>query len=49
MIDHDQARKFWTSWLQTAVKNQDNRQGLADDALCRDLDVPVATPTPTAS
>ncbi len=35
--------------LQTAAKGQDNRQGLADDALSRDLGVPVVTPTPTAS
>jgi len=35
--------------LQTAAKDQDNRQGLADDALSRDLGVPVVTPTPTAS
>jgi hypothetical protein len=35
--------------LQTAAKAQDNQQGLADDALSRDLGVPVVTPTPTAS
>jgi hypothetical protein len=35
--------------LQTAAKDQDNRQGLVDDALSRDLGIPVVTPTPTAS
>jgi hypothetical protein len=35
--------------LQTAAKAQDNQQGDADDALSRDLGVPVVTPTPTAS
>ena len=35
--------------LQTAAKAQDNQQGDADDALSRDLGVPVVTPTPTPS
>ena len=35
--------------LQTAAKEQDGRQGVADDALSRDLGVPVVTPSPTAS
>jgi len=35
--------------LETAAKEQDARQGVADDALSRDLGVPVVTPSPTAS
>ena len=33
--------------LQTAAKEQDNRQGAADDILSRDLGVPAATPAPS--
>jgi hypothetical protein len=35
--------------LETAAKAQDAQQGVADDALSRELGVPVTTPTPTAS
>jgi hypothetical protein len=35
--------------LETAAKEQDARQGVADDALSRDLGVPVVTPTATPS
>jgi hypothetical protein len=35
--------------LETAAKAQDAQQGNADDALSRDLGVPVTTPTATAS
>jgi hypothetical protein len=35
--------------LQSAAKEQDNRQGAADDALSRDLGVPLVTPTATPS
>jgi hypothetical protein len=33
--------------LQSAAKEQDTRQGQADDTLSRDLGVPVATPAPS--
>ena len=33
--------------LQTAAKDQDNRQGAADDILSHDLGVPAATPAPS--
>jgi len=35
--------------LQSAAKEQDARQGAADDALSRDLGVPLVTPTATPS
>jgi hypothetical protein len=35
--------------LETAAKEQDARQGVADDALSRDLGVPVVTPAATPS
>jgi hypothetical protein len=33
--------------LKSATKEQDNRQGVADDNLSRDLGVPLATPAPS--
>ncbi len=33
--------------LQSTAKDQDNRQGVADDTLSRDLGVPLATPAPS--